>query len=112
MTSPDPRPVLDRDRSCSLGDDLQAAVIVYADGSTWPWLVRPTAPPDAVDGCSCAGHAPHDQDGPLPAVYRIRIRAARFRCGARTVSGRPCRTPVAGPADRCHHHHPTKEGTR
>jgi hypothetical protein len=77
-----------------LDNGWHAGLGVHPDGHTWPWLLAPEdddepAPPFPT----------HELEGPLPAVYRLRLRRP-LRCGAPTKAGTPCRIP----ANSCHWH--------
>jgi len=82
-----------------LGDGWHAGVGIGPDGSVWPWLVAPDTDEP--------GHhvvPPHEQLGPLPALYAARVRRAAVRCSAPTLHGSPCRVTVATTGARCHLH--------
>lgn len=56
-----------------------------------------------------AAYAPHELLGPLPAIYAERVEPLH-RCGAPASTGRPCRSIVTQPGDRCWHHRPHLPG--
>ena len=103
----DDRPIVDPEHIAHLPTGGHAVVAIGPDGETRLWLMSPNLD-DHTHGCSCPDHAPHEQDGPLPPVYRQRLNHTLLRCGAPTLAtGRPCRCPVARVGDRCtHHRHP------
>ncbi len=82
-----------------LGGGWHAGVGIGPDGSVWPWLIDP-------DADTPARHVapPHEQLGPLPALYAARVRRAAVRCSASTLHGHPCRVAVPTPGARCHRH--------
>ena len=100
----DNRPIVDPQQVACLGNGSHAVVAITPDGDTRFWIMGPDLD-DQTSGCASPDHAPHEQAGPLPPVYRQRLNAVLLRCGAPTLStGLPCRTPVARPGQRCGHH--------
>jgi hypothetical protein len=81
-----------------LGGGWHAGVGVGPGGDCWPWLIHP-------DDDTPAQHVvpPHEQLGPLPALYRHRLD--QHRCGRPRRDGKPCRTPVARSGLTCANHH-------
>ena len=58
-----------------LGNGYTAAVMLTADGRSWPWLVCDDNRGRAT-GCACATCAPHEQDRARPWPWRCsRIEA-------------------------------------
>jgi hypothetical protein len=55
--------------------------------------------------------APHEQPGALPPRWQARVALAPLRCGRKTKTGRPCRTPVTTPGDACPWHRCTTTST-
>ncbi len=91
-----------------LGDGDRLALCVDDLGLTSIWIVRPlceTCDAAAIHGDASRASAPHEQHGPLPAVWRHRVSHVQPRCGRPTrTTGAPCRTPVAVPGIACGNH--------
>ena len=107
MSSTDPATaatLIDYSRSVVLECDPEswAVTAAAADGTVSLWLYRPDAPENAVDGCSCARCAPHEQLGPLPRSMRENL--SQPRCGHPRADGKPCRALVREAGKPCHHH--------
>lgn len=100
--------LLDSTRSAGLWDvgapELRAAVLVRPDGEEVLALLESGAD-QLIQDVWCWHRAPHEQAGPLPQ-WLVDAIHCRFRCGATTRSGAPCRAIVGGPGRRCHHHRP------
>lgn len=100
----DNRPIVDPRRVACVGGGTHAVVAIGPQGDTVLWLMGPDLDGDTY-GNAGPQAAPHEQTGPLPPLYRHRLRAVLLTCGAPTITtGRPCRYPVTRPGDRCHHH--------
>lgn len=84
-----------------LGKGYLLATVVDTDGHTWPVLYdtrqRATQFIPYLDE-HFRELAPHELLGRLPERFE------QFRCGAQAASGRPCRSRVGGPGQRCRHH--------
>jgi len=97
---------LDRQRSAPLWDvgapGYLAAVGVDPDGEDVLALVSEEHlnVENAPQGCA---DQPHEQTGPLPAVWRRRING-HPRCGQPTAQGRPCQAGVTSQGDVCRVH--------
>jgi putative component of membrane protein insertase Oxa1/YidC/SpoIIIJ protein YidD len=90
---------------CDVGrDDYIAATAVAADGSEHLVLARCDALGDNnVRYDPTCSEVVHEQLGELPIeiVRKITISRRTHRCGRRTKSGTPCRTPVGRDGDAC-----------
>lgn len=104
-----PRLVLDRQRctylgdvgapGCSVGMTLVVDESGLYDGIEVAVLHQPGA--TKVHDVLCAG-APHEQLGPLPAEWRVRVHGEMaFRCGRRRSDGQPCRAQVRHHGEAC-----------
>lgn len=108
---PDNASLIDNHRTaclCDVGqDDYVAATAIAADGTEHLVLAARAAigDLDVVYDPTCSVVA-HEQLGPLPldVVKRIAVASRTHRCGRRTKSGTPCRTPVAHPGATCAWH--------
>lgn len=104
---------VDRDRSASLWDvgapGYLAAVGVDPDGQDVLAVVSEEhlGVKGAPQGCA---DQPHEQTGPLPALWRRRINGDP-RCGQPTRAGRPCRIRVANRGDACGAHRKPRCGS-
>jgi hypothetical protein len=78
------------------------AVAVANDGADTLWIVDEA---ELYAERPRHGNAdqPHEQIGPLPAVWRRRLHGDP-RCGAPTAAGRPCRMKVANHGEVCEVH--------
>ncbi|WP_207544947.1 hypothetical protein [Mycobacterium lehmannii] len=97
---------VDHERTaCLCGDGLPgfwAAVCITATGDDALWLVS-LDELDAEHPRRGDANQPHEQLGPLPAVWRRRL-CGDPRCGAPTAAGRPCRMKVASHGEVCDVH--------
>jgi len=83
-----------------LGDGCHAVETVDPDGGRSYWILVPNG------RCGVPVSTPaHEQLGPLP--WPVRARVNMHRCGRPTLSGKPCRTPVARRGLTCAHHRST-----
>ena len=98
---------------CDVGrPDCLAATAIAADGTEHLVLARVDAIGSHVGYDPTCSAVDHEQLGALPLEYvrRITVSSRTHRCGRRTKSGAPCRTPVARPGDTCAWHRtPTNE---
>lgn len=85
---------------------FELAECVGSRGERSLWVLSPNA--EAEPGDAGPRSAPHEQDGPLPKVYRQMLG---LTCGATARSGKPCRAPVKSYGQRCSHHHDSEELT-
>jgi hypothetical protein len=102
---------IDNGRSACLcgqgGGPYVACVLVAADGTQDLVLVDQELLGDGKHTYNrTTPEAIHEQLGALPleVVRRIAISRRTHRCGRRTKSGAPCRTPVARSGDTCAWH--------
>jgi len=72
----------------------------YVDGGRGFWILVPGGRSGVP-----VSTPEHEQLGPLPWPVRARVRTNR--CGRPTLSGHPCRTPVARHGLTCAHHRST-----
>ena len=109
MSDEHPGSLIDYERAACLCDvgqpDYWAAVCVTASGEDVLWLVCKDELGAEHPRCGSSDQ-PHERLGPLPleVVRGITISRRTHRCGRRTKSGAPCRTPVARPGDGCAWH--------
>ena len=88
----------------ALDNGDQLAVCVDPTGQTHYWLLRPLCAEHEAEAVHGRGDAAHEQLGPLPEIYRLRLAQPAALCGRPCRSGRPCRNPTSGSATSCHHH--------
>lgn len=106
MSDHEPARLIDVDSAVDIGQGYSLAWVIDVDGKAWPVLYD-TRQRDPQFLPYLAEHfrevAPHELTGRLPDAFQM------FRCGARTYSGRPCRSRVLGPGVRCPHHRESAE---
>ncbi|WP_241007786.1 hypothetical protein [Mycobacterium kubicae] len=108
--------LVDDDRSVCLCDagasDYAAVTAVRPDGTVLLLLAEKDGigDPAAVFDAGCAD-APHEQPGPLPALWQTRVELAPLRCGRRTLRGGRCRMPVGQPGQACGWHRRAPDDT-
>lgn len=84
-------------------DQFVLGECIASTGETTLWLLRACVL-DRDHQQHGRTDAAHEQLGPLPQIYRRRLRGVPARCGAARRNGQACRNVVARGADRCWHH--------
>ena len=87
-------------RPLCLGGGCHAVETVDPDGGRSFWILVPHG-----RGGVAVPTPAHEQLGPLP--WPVLARVNSHRCGRPTLSGKPCRTPVARHGLTCAHHRST-----
>ncbi len=86
--------------SLYLGDGCHAVATIDPDGGRSYWILVPNG-----RNVVAVSTPDHEQAGPLPLTVLARVNM--HRCGRPTLSGKPCRTPVARHGLTCAHHRST-----
>jgi hypothetical protein len=116
VPEPDRRAIIDQARAADLADGgppgHRLAIAIRDDGEELYWIVC-DAELDAARPRFGNADQPHEQLGPLPAMWRHRVALAPLRCRRTTTrTGRPCRILVSRPGDACSWHRDTSHFRR